>query len=251
MTTPTDAEIIFEAIDSRLLDVHTAIPCKVLSYNNSDQTADLQPQVKRAIRDENGNITSEALPILPDVPIAFPRSKDFFISFPVSEGDFVLCIFSESSIDVWRSQGKTNPPLLLDGDLVAPGDARRHSLTGGVAIPCCYPNDAALAESHANDMVMGHQGGAHINIKTGGTVEATSGGSHTSDDFVAMAGKVLTELQSVKTDLDNVKSEYDGHTHTTTATVSTGAPGVISGAGTISTPHTPGSVASSNLKADD
>jgi hypothetical protein len=239
MTTPTDAEIIFEAIDSRLLDVHTAIPCKVLSYNNSDQTADLQPQVKRAIRDENGNITSEALPILPDVPIAFPRSKDFFISFPISEGDFVLCIFSESSIDAWRSQGKARAPLPSDGDLVAPGDARRHSLTGGVAIPCCYPNDAVLSDSHASDMVMGHQGGAHINIKTGGTVEATSGGSHSSDDFVAQSGKVESEIQTIVDAITN-------------AAVGTSDGGALFKTNIVAALNDPvGSVASSNLKADD
>jgi hypothetical protein len=180
MTTPTDAEIIFEAIDSRMLDVHTAIPCIVESYDNSTQTADLQPQVKRAMKDGNGNIVSESLPILPDVPIAFPRSSAFFISFPISKGDFVLCLFSEASIDAWRSQGSE----------IAPGDARRHSLTGGIGIPCCYPNSGALSDTSGSNMVIGQDGAnnqvvftsTQVQVGKGATKKAARDGDDVAED---------------------------------------------------------------------
>lgn len=72
------------------------------------------------------------------------------------------------------------------------------------------------------------------------------------DQFAALANLVLAELDKVKTDLDAVKSVFDAHIHVTTATVSTGSPGVLAAPSAgITTPHTPGSVASSNLKADE
>ncbi len=70
-------------------------------------------------------------------------------------------------------------------------------------------------------------------------------------DFVAQAGKVLTELQSIKT-------AFDSHVHTTTATVGAGAvPGVISPPSTGATPPVPvpmpapNPVPSANLKSED
>lgn len=62
-----------------------------------------------------------------------------------------------------------------------------------------------------------------------------------ASDFVALAAKVLTELQ-------DIKSWADTHTHTTTATVSTGSAGVVS---VPTTPMpAPNSVAATMVKAE-
>ena len=62
-----------------------------------------------------------------------------------------------------------------------------------------------------------------------------------ASDFVALAAKVLTELQ-------DIKSWADTHTHTTTATVSTGSAGVVS---VPTTPMpAPSSVAATLVKAE-
>jgi len=234
--TPTDAEILTEAIESKLLDVHTALPGVIQKYDATTQTADIQIQLKRVLLNDNEELVSEDLPVLPNVPIAFPRSSNFFISFPLAAGDFVFVIFSELSLDVWRSKGS----------LCSPGDARRHSLTGGVAIPCLYPNSVALSNAHASDMVLGEDGvdNNRVHIKSGGAVEVTSNATALADDFVAMAAKVLTELEKVE-------SAFNGHVHMT------------AGTGTPSPPVDPtppndpkviviaDSVASSNLKADN
>jgi hypothetical protein len=62
-----------------------------------------------------------------------------------------------------------------------------------------------------------------------------------ASDFVALAAKVLTELQ-------DIKSWADTHTHTTTATVSTGSVGVVS-TPTVPMPA-PNSVAATLVKAE-
>lgn len=72
-------------------------------------------------------------------------------------------------------------------------------------------------------------------------------------DFVALAAAVLSELQSVKTDLDNVKSTFDSHTHVLAiaGASGTGATGTaaVPDPG-MPTPHTPGSVAATKVKAE-
>lgn len=185
-TTPTQAEIIMQAIDSRLLDVHTALPGKVNSFDKDTQTVEVELQVRRMVEDASGRLQEEELPILPNVPVGFPRSEAFFISFPLAKGDFVWVIFSEASIDQWRSKGSATPP----------GDARRHTLTGAVAMPCVYPNDRAIGEVHASAMVVGEDGGQKVFIHPGGEVEVTDSASGSAGDFVSQAGKVLTLLNS-------------------------------------------------------
>jgi len=92
----------------------------------------------------------------------------------------------------------------------------------------------------------GGQKKGRLGCKLSGDVVAGDG-----DDYVGQSGKILTELQNLKTHLDALKTAIDSHTHTvpisgpagTTPTTPPLSPGP--------TPPTPGSVASSNLKSDD
>jgi len=83
-----------------------------------------------------------------------------------------------------------------------------------------------------------------IKLKPGGTVEI----GVSALDFVALAAKVLSELQDVQSDLNGFKSIFDAHVHTSACTAG-GTPTLIPTT-SVPTPHTPGSVASSNLKSE-
>jgi hypothetical protein len=53
MTIPTDptwAEVILQAIDSALLNLHTGLPAKVISYDPSKQSAEVAPFAKARLR---------------------------------------------------------------------------------------------------------------------------------------------------------------------------------------------------------
>ena len=231
--TPELSEVIADALESRLLDVHVALPGRVLKYDVATQTVQIELGVHRMLETDEGAPVAEPLPVLENIPVAFPRVATGFLSFPVAAGDPGLVVFCETSIDQWRSKGTPTQP----------GDRRRHSLTGGVFVPGLAPNALALGDPGlASDVALGVVGGAQVRIKSA-TVEATSGGAATAADFVAMAGKVLTELQAIKT-------AFDSHTHVTTAVVGGGgAPGVISPPA-VPMPA-PNAVPSSNLKANN
>jgi protein gp138 len=122
------AELIRLALDARALDTHTALPCKVLAYHPATQRAQLQPLVTRAVPSSDNPVLAflyEVLPVLHEVPVAFPRGGGTSITWPITTGDTLLVIFAEADIAGWVSTGQ----------LSNPDDVRRHGLHGGIAIP--------------------------------------------------------------------------------------------------------------------
>ncbi len=121
---PTTTDVIRGAIESRLLDLHTSMPGRVVTYDPLTQTADVQPVVKRAIGKYDGETEHEELPIIHNVPIEWPGGGGYAMQFPVLPGDHVWLIFSEAATAQWRSTGQVSEP----------GDLRRHDLSYACAI---------------------------------------------------------------------------------------------------------------------
>lgn len=93
-------------IEGRLKELHTCLPGIIDSYNPATQTASVQPAIKR-IFTEQGPV---ALPVCVDVPVAFPGGGDFFLTFPVQQGDECILFFSERCIDYWFAFGGVQLP---------------------------------------------------------------------------------------------------------------------------------------------
>lgn len=227
--TPTDAELLQAAIEQRLADLHVAMPGVVTKYDVALQVADVKPLLSRAVIFDDGDEIQEVYPIIPNVPVVFRRGGGYFESMPLAIGDNVLLIFNERSIDnFFYSSGKTETD---------PVDLRKHDLTDAIAIPGFYPSGRVLKEELASAAVWGKEHGAQVRAK-GTTIEVVTAGASAATDFVAMATKVLTELAALV-------AAYNPHTHAYTS------PG---GAAVTGSPvplmKTPGSTASTNLKAD-
>ena len=117
-------------IEGALLGINTAMPCEVISYNESDLTAKIQPlfMTKEVGREP------EALPVLDNVPVLFQRFKfvdrdngshtvtqDFI---PIlKSGDIVLCVFVQRAMD-----------NVMDGKVAYPSINRHHSLKDAVIV---------------------------------------------------------------------------------------------------------------------
>lgn len=115
-----------------------AFPAKVVSYDATAHTVELQPQHHEVWRDGD-NRRSERLPNLPDVPVLYQRAGGFALYIPPAPGDFMLCVCTKYSLDRWRETARA-------GD---PGDMRRFSLDGCVAIPGLFP-DPQVADCVGN-----------------------------------------------------------------------------------------------------
>lgn len=117
-------DVINMSIKAALFDVHTVIPAEVLSYDPIKQQAQVKISINRVV-----NETEVEYPILDGIQVIFPRSGAHGITFPLEKGDGVLLLFSERSLERWRTTGPGNPPY----------DARRFDLNDAVAIPGMFP----------------------------------------------------------------------------------------------------------------
>lgn len=193
-TEPTLEDVLLEILDARVADVHTAMPGRVVRYDASKQTADIQPQLMSAELDTDGNVVARSFPVLPAVPVAFPAAGGFAITFPVVAGDTGLLVFCELPIDRWRATGQESRPA----------DTRRHSVTSAVFYPGLRPTAKAFTDPDlATDVTIGSTGGAAIHLKPDGTVHL---GGNPAADFVALAGLVDARLAQIQ-------SAFDLHGH--------------------------------------
>jgi len=204
--------------------VSKAFPGQVVSYDPATQCADVQPMLKRQLLDDDGNKVYESLPLLPAVPICFPRAGGYCITLPMAAGDFVWVNCSDASMAEWLATGQESEPW----------DTRKHGLSGAIAYPGVYPDTKPLASgdhsARVAGMVIGKDGGdEQIRIQPG-VIQLGAAAS----DFVALSQKVLTVLQ-------NIQSAFNTHMHPTAGTGSPSPP-------TIPMPA-PSPVAASKVKA--
>lgn len=197
--TPSLAEVIRESAIAFFDDMHFALPARVERYDNTKQLVDVQPVVKRPFLDEEGVRQVERIPVVPAVPVLFPRFGKFRITFPVSAGDGVLLVFSEQALDVWMSEGGEVDPL----------DDRRSHLTDAVALPGLYDLKRTLQPTNEGAMTLGHDDGVQIYItesginlgsNTGAQLEAAALGDSIDSYLGSLAPTSLrTWLQALAT----------------------------------------------------
>lgn len=173
---PNLAELIADAITSRLLDVHVAMPGRVKSYDRETQTAEVIPVIKNAAPMRDGSTELEELPVLPNVPVKWPRGGGYYMHFPLAPGDHVLLIFCEAAIAQWRETGEVSPP----------GDLRRHSLSYPYAVPGVAPDAEAFSDAPESEALMA--------VGSGGSLRVSEPGMGSASEFVVLTEKLMTAL---------------------------------------------------------
>jgi hypothetical protein len=190
---PNLAELLRVAMENRLLEVHTSLPGRVEKINASTQTVDVKPLIKRRYADPDGTEVDESLPVIPRVPLAFPRAGNFKITWPIRKGDLVDLVFTETSRDNFKAG---------DGGEVDPDDFRRFDLSDAVAYPGGHPESKALTDFSPDHIEIGTDGGVIVSIHS----DEIHLGSRQASDALALASKVKSEL-------DTLQGNYDTHTH--------------------------------------
>lgn len=112
-------------IDSRLSDIHTSMPGKIVSYDESTNRATVLPLVKWQ-RKINNNLITIDIPPIENVPVVFFRTTAFYLKFPIKKNDGCIIHFSESSIGNF---------LNGNGLVVDPEDPSKFSLTDAICVP--------------------------------------------------------------------------------------------------------------------
>lgn len=109
-------------LNSKLEDVHTAMPGKIVKYDEDNKIADVLPLLSK-ITIKNVEVP---LPVIPGVPVIFPSGKSFELSWEVQKGDGVLLVFSEAALGAWVNSDGTKQ--------ISPESKHRFSETDAMAI---------------------------------------------------------------------------------------------------------------------
>ena len=201
---PELADIIKQAIEDRLVDVHTMLPGRIDAYDSATQKADVEPLIKRLQKTVDGEIR-EDLPVIPGVPVLWPRAGGFKLTMPVSEGDRCMLVFCERSIETYQTgQGRKGTSALINQ--TDPDTFEMHNLSDPVALMGWYNDAESLSDTDADGMQLGKDGGAIIHI--GADLVELYEKSGAQADFVALAAKVKAELDKIAQDINILKSIF-------------------------------------------
>jgi hypothetical protein len=177
--TPSLAEVLREAIENHMVDVHTAMPGRVVKYYPEDQTADIQPCFKRKYYGEDEAVT---IPVIPRVPVNFTRTDNAWVKFHLKKDDYVELVFQERSMDKWFPVGGTVDPI----------DSRMHDLSDAVAYPGMFPRNKRIQPKGAEDSLEIAYGETWVEITSAGKVRIARGNVEVLD----ILNSLLSTLQS-------------------------------------------------------
>lgn len=207
---PAEFDVMRARLEAHALEQYVALPGRVQSYDGATQTADVVPLVRHPVPQPDGSYTLEDLPVVPSVPVIFPRAGRMFVSLPVAVGDTVQLLVNTAAIGHWRTGA---------GDVTDPGDLRRQHLAHAVAIPGLYVRSKALGHASATDLVIGDDQGTRLSIAPSGavTVETSAGVALKIDadktvHLGGAAGEAVAMAAQVKGILDALKTIFDGWT---------------------------------------
>jgi hypothetical protein len=167
-------DVINNGIESKLIDLHTAMPATVVSFDASSQTVSVQPTFKRVYNDG----TVQLLPIINNVPVVFPSADggSAILSMPVKAGDHVLLVFAQRALDQWLEKGSPQDPI----------DPRKFNLTDAICIPGMFPKTKKSARVSTNSVRLEYQG-AKIELFPDGKVTVGDG---TAQFEITSSGKI-------------------------------------------------------------
>jgi hypothetical protein len=187
---------IRDILTDRLRQLNTGLPGRVLSYDSSTRKAEVQPLIKEKFAD--GQILT--LPRITGVPVIMPATSGSGFIMPIGDGDPVLLLFMQRSIDRW----------LASGGVQEAADATMHALSDAVAIPGLFP--FTVRHSDGSGVRVFNENG-EIRLESG--TAASKATIKTQSDGKVALGTQLVEL------LDEVTKALDA---TATSICANGAP---------------------------
>lgn len=179
--TPSLAQVLRDAIENRLVELHVSLPAKIVTYDPSTQKASVQALIKRTF------VSGESvdLPVFTDVPVAWPRAGKAWLHMPLKAGDFCQVVFCERSLDEWKTTGAS----------VAPKEMRKHNLSDGWVVPGGYPFASPMSGADDKDVLLVHDK-TKFRLTSGGKFSMTGNGGEELlkilHDFMEVAERATT-----------------------------------------------------------
>jgi hypothetical protein len=201
--TPSEADVLEQAIRRILLTVHTSMPGIVQTWNASDGTADIQP----CFMFKPVNFPPQAYPVIPHVPIVFYGPANGWVRFPVTKGDLVELHFQERALANW----------FASGGLVDPEERRIFHLTDAIAVPGLRSGAAPVVPKGDATSAEFAFGTAWLEITAAGKFKIKNG---SGNELFSLLDQLLGALQSAT--VPAAPGSFDPGTLATIGTIKAG-----------------------------
>lgn len=180
MKSHNHTDLIEAVLDTRLQDLHTMIPARIVKIDSYEQQKiTVQPLIKERDRDYTSEKGLVDKALIQGVPVLFPSGGTGILTFPIKVGDKVMLSFSEESLDNWLYGTSDNP--------IDPEDFRRHDYNDVIAIAGLYQFKRSLG-IHPENVVL------RMNSNTGN--ECSVSLKPNGDVQVISPSKVIVEAAS-------------------------------------------------------
>lgn len=187
-------EAVNTVIDGRLANVHTAVPCQIVSVDFTKQTCVLQPLIKARRLHPDGTQEWVSYPPISDAPLHFPGGGGVAMTFPVQAGDEALAMIPSRSPDAWLQSGGEQQQV----------DLRMHDISNAFAMVGFRSNPNAL-ENVPNDAVQLRtaDGNTSVTLKGGEVTVKATNATHvvTPTSITATVGSTLVRVAGGRVDL--------------------------------------------------
>lgn len=197
-------------------EIRVSMPAMITGVNYNEMTISAQPCIKEKLRTDGGELDDVSFPIIEDIPLVFPSSNKYCITFPVSIGDECLLIFSDLCIDSWWQSGGIQTQY----------EYRRHDLSDCFAIPSQMSQAKKINNFNGNYLEI-------KNNATGVKIEVMDNTVKVAGvDIVAMKlafDNLVSAHNQLRSEYDALKQDYDVHTHSVTVPDATIGVDVLSG----------------------
>lgn len=188
--TPTLIQTLQAVIDANLCELHTAMPCEIVSYDYAKNLAVVKPSLKRKYKNEDEAVE---LPTISNVPVSFQRMGPAHLRLPIKPGQTGQLIFNERSIDSW----------LVSGGKIDPLDPRKHSLSDAVFYPGLAPNNKKMSSSAAQDSIELKLNNAYLEILNNNKFKLTNGTEELLDLVSQLSQVVIDMAANIQTSTTN------------------------------------------------
>ncbi len=171
-------DVLNNFLFSRFENIHTGIPAQVEGYEEGTRKAKVKLLVKLVRK--NGDILE--VPIIENVPVMFPASAAFTLTFPLAKGDKGLVMFAETGIGNY---------LNGSGQEVEADSPARFQLTDAMFLPGLYPFSTVA------------QGSAFIKSDGSGVISING-----DSDYAVRFTKLETEFNKLRDAWDIFATAY-------------------------------------------
>lgn len=136
------------------MELNTAIPGFVESFDGAAKTADISIPITGYVRGDNKQGLENPWPVLPAVPVWYPGGGNWEKTWALKNGDPVLLIFCQRNIANW---------FLSDGrEPVAEDIPEMHGESSAICLPRLFPRGKSGEPVHGDDYTIRGQGGNFV-----------------------------------------------------------------------------------------